>query len=126
VGVWGLMFVRLPIEIWGVDRVALKEEVGSGVDEWGKQCGGYWFLLSFCVFGCISVVVEGACVRDCRGLGFCKVGIVGWSAGHECVGGSDSLVTSWGRMGGEGEGSVREWLRRGRMSCWGGYQWILA
>jgi hypothetical protein len=29
------------------------------------------------VFGCISVVVlEGACVRDCRGLVLCTVGTV--------------------------------------------------
>jgi hypothetical protein len=49
------------------------------------------------VFGCISVVVEeGACVRDCRGLGLCKVGIVGWSVGDEIEGGKDSLVTGWG------------------------------
>jgi hypothetical protein len=35
-----------------------------------------WWLL---VFVCISVdVVEGAYVRDCRGLGLSKVGIVGW------------------------------------------------
>jgi hypothetical protein len=55
-----------------VDRVALKGEVGSGVGEWGKQCWGCW---SFGVFWCISVdVVEGACVRDCRGVGLCKVG----------------------------------------------------
>jgi hypothetical protein len=50
--------------------MALKGEVGSGVGEWGKQCGGCWFLWPLCVFGYISVVVvEGACVRDCRGLG---------------------------------------------------------
>jgi hypothetical protein len=29
------------------------------------------------VNGCSSVVIaKGACVRDCRGLGLCKVGIV--------------------------------------------------
>jgi hypothetical protein len=35
----------------------------------------------------------------------CKVGIVCWSAGGECVGGSGSLVTEWenGR-GREGQG----------------------
>jgi hypothetical protein len=55
-----------------------------------------------CVFGSISViVVEGAYVRDCRGLGLCKVGIIGWSAGDGCVGGRCSLVTGWERMGGE-------------------------
>jgi hypothetical protein len=37
------------------------------------------------MFECISVVMQGACVRDCRGLGLCKVSIVGWSAGGECV-----------------------------------------
>jgi hypothetical protein len=31
-----------------------------------------------------------------------KVGIVGFSAGGEYVGGRGSLVTGWGRMGGEG------------------------
>jgi hypothetical protein len=58
------------------------------------------------VFGCISVVVlEGACVR---GLGLCKVGIVGCSVGDECVARRSSLVTCWGRMGREGEGWGRE------------------
>jgi hypothetical protein len=52
------------------------------------------FLLSLCVFGYISVVVEeGVCVRDCRGLGLCKVGIVDSSVGDECLGGMGSLVT---------------------------------
>jgi hypothetical protein len=70
--------------------------VGSGMGEWGKQCRGFLFVLSLCVFLCISVVlVEVACVRDCRGLGLCKVGIVGWSVGNECVGGRGSLVTGW-------------------------------
>jgi hypothetical protein len=35
-------------------------------------------LWPLCMFGCISaVVVEGACVRDCRVLVLCTVGIVG-------------------------------------------------
>jgi hypothetical protein len=85
--------------------VALKEEARSGKGEWGKQCGSHWVLWSLCVFGYISVVVvEGGCVRDCRSLGLCKFGIVGWLLGDECVGGRGSLVTGWGRMGGEGEG----------------------
>jgi hypothetical protein len=84
--------------------VAIKGEVESGVGELGKQCMGCWFLWSLCVFRCICiVVVEGACVRDCRGFGSCKVGIVSWS-GDECVGERGSLLTVWGRMGGEGEG----------------------
>jgi hypothetical protein len=62
-------------------------------------------LWSLCVFGCISVVlVEGACVRDFRGLWLCRVGIVGWSVGDECVGGRGSMVKGYGRMGGEGDG----------------------
>jgi hypothetical protein len=77
------------------------------------------------VFGCISVVVEGAYDRDCRGLRLCKVGIVGWSAGDECrrMGQSGDRL---GRMGQEGEGRGREWVRRGRTSCWRRKQWILA
>jgi hypothetical protein len=57
-------------------------------------------LWSLCVFGYISVVVvvEGAV------LGIPRFGIV--SAGDECVGGRDSLVEGWRRMGGEGK-------------CWG-------
>jgi hypothetical protein len=48
--------------------VELKVEVGNGVCEWGKQCGGYWILWPLCVFGYISVVVvHGDYVRDCRG-----------------------------------------------------------
>jgi hypothetical protein len=48
-----------------------------------------------CVLQYISVVIEeGVCVRDCRGLGFCKVGIVGCSVGNECEGSRGSLVTS--------------------------------
>jgi hypothetical protein len=54
--------------------VELRGEVGHGLGEWGKQNGGCWFLWSLYVFGCISVVlVEGACVRDCRGLGCVKL-----------------------------------------------------
>jgi hypothetical protein len=65
--------------------VALKGKAGVGVGEWGKWCGGCWVLWPLCVFGYISVVVvEGACVRDCRWLGLCKVCIVDCSAGDEC------------------------------------------
>jgi hypothetical protein len=31
-------------------------------------------FVALCVFGCISVVVmEGACVRDCRGWGYVQL-----------------------------------------------------
>jgi hypothetical protein len=55
------------------------------------------------VFGYISIVKEGVCVKDYRGLGLCKVGIVGWSVGDECEGGRGSLVTDWGRVEGDGD-----------------------
>jgi hypothetical protein len=75
------------------------------------------FVVLVCVwvyFCCCSGV---CCVRDCRRLGLCKVVIVGWSAGDECVGGKGSLVASWGRIGRECEARGREWVRRGRMCC---------
>jgi hypothetical protein len=61
--------------LWKLVRVVLKGETGSWVGEWGKQYGGCRVLWPLCVLGCISVlIVEGACVRDCRALGLCKVG----------------------------------------------------
>jgi hypothetical protein len=59
----------------------------------GKRYGSCWFLWPLCVFGCISVVVESVCVRNCRGLGFCTVGTVGQSVGGECVRTRGSGVT---------------------------------
>jgi hypothetical protein len=60
-----------------------------------KEVWGLLFLLSLCVFGCISVVAEkGVWVRDWRVLGLRKVGVVGWLVGDEYEGGRDSLVTS--------------------------------
>jgi hypothetical protein len=45
------------------------------------------------VFVYISIVLlEGACVSDCRGLGLCTVGTVGLSVHGECVGGKGSVV----------------------------------
>jgi hypothetical protein len=54
-----------------------------------------------------------------------KVSTIGWTAGSECVGRRGSVVTGWGRLGGEGEGMGREWMRRGRKSNWEGEQWIV-
>jgi hypothetical protein len=52
-------------------------EMENGVGEWGKQCGRCCFC-GPCEFGYIfAVVEEGVCVRDCRGLGLYKVGMVG-------------------------------------------------
>jgi hypothetical protein len=36
------------------------------------------------------------------------------------------MVTGWGRMGGKVRAGGREWMRRGRISCWSGDQWVLA
>jgi hypothetical protein len=51
----------------------------------------------------------------------CKVGIVGWSAGDECVGVRGSLVTGWGRMGGKGEGWEKRVSEKGQneLLVWG-------
>jgi hypothetical protein len=74
---WGVMVIRLDIEIYDIVKGALKEEVRKGmvVRNWYVGCWVFW---SLCMFGCISVVVvEGACVRDCRGQGLCTVGVAG-------------------------------------------------
>jgi hypothetical protein len=52
-------------------------------------------------------------------LGLCKVGIVGLSAGDECVRGRGSLVIGWGRKRGEGEGLGREWVKRSKTNFGG-------
>jgi hypothetical protein len=71
------MVVRLDIEIWVIGKCGTKMKVGMKKCGWDKNFGTCWVLWPLCMFGCISVaVVEGACVRDCRGLGLCTVGIV--------------------------------------------------
>jgi hypothetical protein len=53
----------------------------------GKAVWRLVYLWSLCVFRYVSVVVEeGVCVRDCRGLGLYKVGIVDWSVSDGCEG----------------------------------------
>jgi hypothetical protein len=54
-GSWGggVMFFRLAKKFGKLVRVALKGEVGSGVGEWGKQCGATGFCgpcACLCVF----------------------------------------------------------------------------
>jgi hypothetical protein len=64
-------------------------------------------LWSLCVFFCFSVVVvEGASVRGCRGLGLCTVGTV-VSIGGECISGRVNLVRVCWYTGG-GSGNRRE------------------
>jgi hypothetical protein len=96
--------------------------VEKGVGVWVKSYGGCGVLWSFCVFGYISVVVVN---DDCRGLGLCAVGTVGNSADDDCGGGRSSVVTGWGRMGGGGKDTGKEWMRRGRKSIWEGGEWIV-
>jgi hypothetical protein len=72
------MVIRLVIDFGELVKVVLKREYK------GKRCGDCWVLWPLCVFEYISVVVvEGACVRDCRGLGLCTVGTLDWSEGGE-------------------------------------------
>jgi hypothetical protein len=73
-----VIFIRVVIDFGRLIKVELKRGVGKGVGEWGKRYGDCWVLWPLCVFGCISVVVvEGACVRDCKGLELCTVDTVG-------------------------------------------------
>jgi hypothetical protein len=76
-GSWGrVMVIRLVVNFGELVKVALKK---GGKKGWmGKRYGGSWGLWPLFVFECISfVVVDGACVKDCRGLGLCTVGAVG-------------------------------------------------
>jgi hypothetical protein len=81
-----------------------------------------WELLGFLAlvwFGSISDVVEGAFVRDCRGLGLYTIG---QSADCECV---EGMVTGWEGIREEEEDRRRNWMRRGRKSSWEREQWIV-
>jgi hypothetical protein len=86
------MVIRLEIEPWVISKGGNKLGVR-------KRYGGCLVLFPLCMLGCISTVVaEGACVRDCQ---VCSVGIVGSFASGVCVGGRNSVMTAWGRMGGK-------------------------
>jgi hypothetical protein len=63
---------------WGIGKGGAKGGgVGKRVGEWEKRYEGCWVLCFLCVFECISVVVEGAYVRDFRELELCTVSTVG-------------------------------------------------
>jgi hypothetical protein len=100
--------------------------VGGGWVSEGSSEGSAGFCgpcMCLGIFLCWSV----RCLcQGLQGLVLCKVGIVGWSAGDECVGGRCSLVTSWGRVGGAGISRGRARMRRGRRSSWEREQWIVA
>jgi hypothetical protein len=77
------MIIKLEIEICVIGKGRAKG--GAEKVRWAREkVWGCWGLWSLCVLGCISVVVEGACGRDGRGLGACTVGTVGQSAGGKC------------------------------------------
>jgi hypothetical protein len=86
-----------------------------------SSVGAVVFVVLVCVW-VYFCCCRRECVKDCRGLGLCKVGIVGWSVGGEYEGGRGSLVTEWGRIEGKVKAGGREWVRRGRVSCWRGEQ----
>jgi hypothetical protein len=72
------MIIRLVIDFGELLKVALKRGNGKKGSEWVKMYEGFWAFCLLFVFGYISViVVDGVCVRDCKDLGLCKVGIVG-------------------------------------------------
>jgi hypothetical protein len=59
-------------ELGHLMAIKLVIEIGKGGTEKGRCVGevmGCWVLWPLCVFGCVSVVVEGACIRDYRGWG---------------------------------------------------------
>jgi hypothetical protein len=68
-----VIVIRLVIDFGEFIKAVLKRGVGG----WEKRYGSCWVLWPLCVFGYIFVVVEGACVRDFRGLGLYTVGTVG-------------------------------------------------
>jgi hypothetical protein len=63
------MVIKLVIIFGELVKVAQKRGgLEKGMGEWGKRYGGYWVLWPLCVLGYISaVVVEGVCVRHCKG-----------------------------------------------------------
>jgi hypothetical protein len=63
VGVGGVVVIRLDIEIWVIGNGGTKKGVGG----WENSYGGCWVLWPLCMFWRVSLVVEGSCVRDCRG-----------------------------------------------------------
>jgi hypothetical protein len=65
--------IRLVIDFCELIMVALKKGGCMGKEIWGLLD----FVAFVCVWVCFCFVVEGACVRDWRGLGLCTVGAVG-------------------------------------------------
>jgi hypothetical protein len=70
----GVVVLWLEVETWVIGKSGTRRKGGKGV--------GGWRLLFFVALVCVFiyfhlVVVEGACVSDCRRLRVCTVGTVG-------------------------------------------------
>jgi hypothetical protein len=70
------MIIWLDIEIWVIGKGGTKKGAGNRGGCVAVVYGCLWVLLPLCMFWCISVVVEGAYVRNYRWLGLCTVGTV--------------------------------------------------
>jgi hypothetical protein len=71
-----IMVIRLDIEIWVFGKGGSTRGGRKRVGWVGKKL---WELLDFVALVHVwvySVVVEGVCARNCRGLGLCTVGTV--------------------------------------------------
>jgi hypothetical protein len=69
------MVVWLDIETRVIGKGGAKRGWMGGWDGWRNRYGCCCILCPLCMFGCIfNIVVEGACVKDCMGLGLCTVG----------------------------------------------------
>jgi hypothetical protein len=70
--------IKVDIEICEIAKSGINKVAEKRICWWRIKYESGWVLWPLCVFGCISVVVvEDACVRDCRGLWLCTVGTIG-------------------------------------------------
>jgi hypothetical protein len=73
----GVTVVWIEVEIWVISKGGAKEGAerrdGVGEEVWGYRVLGLLYMLEYSS----AVIVKGACVRDCREMGFCMFGTVG-------------------------------------------------
>jgi hypothetical protein len=73
VGAGGVTVVWIEIESWVISNGGTNGGT-EREDELGNMCGTTGFGGPLYVFGCSSaVVVEGSCVRDCKGLRYVQL-----------------------------------------------------
>jgi hypothetical protein len=99
-----LIVVWPEVETWIIGKGSTKRGEKKGMwCGYGKTYGSCWVLWPLFVLGCISdVLLSGACVRDCSGLGVYSL-YSSLDVGGKFVGGRHSVVTCCGRIGGGGE-----------------------